>query len=159
MILRFIARSLPTVMFWGFIVGAGSSCAALPSSAVSVLENAEQFQIYRLEPYTTEPPKPDDKVFHDHIVLAQTDVKDANVRQKIADVVNRGVRQGGSQAKCFNPRHGIHALQGGKTVDLVICYECSAIEVGENGHWKTVTTSDVQSELDEAFQSAGMAAP
>lgn len=36
----------------------GMGCSSLPSSAVGVLESAEQFQIYRLEPYGAEPPKP-----------------------------------------------------------------------------------------------------
>lgn len=34
---------------------------------------------------------------------------------------------------CFNPRHGIRAVSGGKTVDLLICFECRHVEVYENG--------------------------
>lgn len=138
---------------------AGSGCSSLPASAVGVLENADQFQIFALEPYATNEPKPTDTVFHGHVVLARAEVKDPKVRAKIAFIVERGVRQGGMQAKCFNPRHGVHAMQGKRTVDLVICYECSAVEVVEDGNATTVTTGDVQSELDEAFQAAGVSRP
>jgi hypothetical protein len=41
----------------------------------------------------------------------------------------------------------------------VICYECSALEVVEGGSSKTLTTGDVQSELDEAFRAAGVSRP
>lgn len=136
----------------------GMGCSSLPSSAVGILESAEQFQIYRLEPYGAEPPKPGETVFHDHVILGQADVKDSATKEKITSIVNRGIRQGGTQAKCFNPRHGIHAVRAGKTVDLVICYECSAVEVGENGQWSTLVTGDVQSDLDAAFKAAGIPA-
>lgn len=144
---------------FALLLAAGSGCSTLPSSAVAVLESADQFEIYRLEPHATEDPNPEAKVFRGHTILARAEVKDANARLKIAEIVSRGVRHGGTQAKCFNPRHGVHAIQGRKTVDLVICYECSAIEVGENNQWTTVTTGDVQSELDAAFQAAGISSP
>jgi hypothetical protein len=31
--------------------------------------------------------------------------------------------------KCFEPRHGVRAMAGGKTVDLVICFACSEVQV------------------------------
>ena len=138
-----------------FVFAAGG-CASLPASAVHVLDHAEQYRILVLEPYATEQPKPTDSVFHGHVVLAQTDVKDPKVQAKISDIVNRGVRKGGTQAKCFNPRHGIHASYAGHTVDLVICYECSALEVVEDSRGTTIETGDVQPELDDAFHAAGL---
>jgi len=136
-------------------VAAGAGCGGLPASATGVLEGAEQFQIYRLEPYG-EAAKPGETVFRGHVIEARAEVKDAQSKAKITDIVNRGIRRGDTQAKCFNPRHGIHAVRAGKTVDLVICYECSAVEVGENGVWSTMTTADVQSDLDAAFEAAGI---
>ena len=139
-----------------FLGLSGMGCSALPSSVLGVMERADQYEIYRLEPYGAKEPKPGEKVFHNHVVLGQAEVKDAQLRAKITDIVNKGVRQGGTQAKCFNPRHGIHAVQRGVTVDLVICYECSTVEVGDNGKWSTVTTGDVQADLEEAFRASGL---
>jgi hypothetical protein len=141
-----------------FFVFAGG-CSSLPDSAVGVLESADQFQIFALEPYGANEPKPTDTVFQGHVVLAQADVKDPKMQEKIAFIVDRGVRQGGSQAKCFNPRHGVHATKGKRTVDLVICYECSAVEVVEDGNTTTLTTGNVQSDLDDAFRVAGVTRP
>lgn len=124
-----------------------------------MLEGADAFKIYALEAYASEAPAPGAEVFHGHEVLAQAEIKDAKVRSNITSIVNRGVRKGGDQAKCFNPRHGIHATQAGRTVDLVICYECSTIEVVENGNTTTVVTGDVQADLDEVFHAVGVAQP
>ena len=33
------------------------------------------------------------------------------------------------EKKCFNPRHGIRATHDGKTVELVICFECSSFDI------------------------------
>jgi hypothetical protein len=134
----------------------GMGCSSLPTPVVGVLESADSYEIYRLEPNGAEAPKAGEEVFHNHVILGRAEVKDKQLQTKITDIVNKGVGQGGTQAKCFNPRHGIHAVRGTSTVDLVICYECSTVEVGDNGRWSTVTTGDVQSDLDAAFRSAGL---
>jgi len=134
-------------------------CGSLPDSAVAVLDRPDSFQILALEPHPTGEAQPGVERFHGHGVLAKADVADPKARERIVDIVNRGVRKGGTQAKCFNPRHGVHAVQGGRAVDLVICYECSALEVVEDGHGTTLGTGDVQPELDEAFRAAGVVRP
>ena len=66
----------------------------------------------------------------------KTAVKDAKVRAAILKSLNmahpgeRGHRRSLLQsAACFNPRHGIRATHDGKTVDLVICFECFSLQV------------------------------
>ncbi|MDC3960559.1 hypothetical protein [Polyangium jinanense] len=134
-------------------------CSSLPDSAVAVLEGADSFQVLALDPDRGEEPPPGVETFHGHQVLAKGDVEGPEARERIAGIVNAGVRKGGTQAKCFNPRHGVHAVQGGRTVDLVICYECSALEVVEDGRSTTLPTGDVQADLDEAFRAAGVIRP
>lgn len=152
-------RSSCQLVFVALFVFSGIGCSSLPSSAVAVLEHADAFEIYALEPNGAEEPKPGAEVFHGHAILVRAEVKDRNAQEQITEIVNHGVRKGGTQAKCFNPRHGIHATRGGHSVDLVICYECSAIEFGEDGYFTTVTTGNVQADLDDAFRAAGVSRP
>lgn len=30
---------------------------------------------------------------------------------------------------CFNPRHGIHVIRDGETIDFLICFECYSLEM------------------------------
>src|SRR6266511_2767014 len=41
----------------------------------------------------------------------------------------RAINYGSMPAACFNPRHGLRAEMNGKSVDLVICFECSGLIV------------------------------
>lgn len=134
-------------------------CGSLPDSALAVLHGADSFQVLALEPEHGEEPAPGAETFHGYQVLAKGDVADPEARERIVDIVNAGVRKGGTQAKCFNPRHGVHSVRGGRTVDIVICYECSALEVVEDGRATTLPTGDVQADLDEAFRAAGVIRP
>ncbi|MDI1483484.1 hypothetical protein [Polyangium sp. y55x31] len=134
-------------------------CGSLPDSAMAVLHEADSFQVFALEPEHGEEPPPGVETFHGYQVLAKGDVAHPKAREHIIDIVNAGVRKGGTQAKCFNPRHGVHTVRGGHTVDIVICYECSALEVVEDGRSTTLPTGDVQADLDEAFRAAGVIRP
>ena len=72
--------------------------------------------------------------FHGWKVLGQTTIKDADVRKKVLDAVLKGIQENkGEAANCFQPRHGLHATHEGKTVDLVICFECLQIRAYGDG--------------------------
>ncbi|MBN9122709.1 MAG: hypothetical protein J0I06_26790 [Planctomycetes bacterium] len=45
----------------------------------------------------------------------------------------KGVTEGDKGARCFVPRHGVRAVHGGKTYDLVICFECGWVYVFVDG--------------------------
>jgi hypothetical protein len=52
----------------------------------------------------------------------------------LADALRLGAEDNfGIAAGCFNPRHGLRLKGGGKSVDLVICFECLQVEVFVNG--------------------------
>jgi len=69
----------------------------------------------------------------------------------------------GNGAKCFDPRHGIRATAKGKTVDLVICFECNWVYVyydnDENRQHVAVTTREPQAVLDKTLKDAGVPLP
>src|SRR5262249_56401493 len=67
--------------------------------------------------------------FHGWKVLGSTTVKDAETVKKLAAAFKKGVEENnGIVAACFNPRHGIRLTHDGKTVDLVICFECFSVQ-------------------------------
>jgi hypothetical protein len=57
-------------------------------------------------------------------VLGKTMVK-ADTRKQLVETFLKGMEGKIDPAKCFDPRHGIRATHGGKTVELVICFHCS----------------------------------
>jgi hypothetical protein len=70
----------------------------------------------------------------------------------------RAFRNDGRVAACFNPRHGIRASREGKTIDLVICFECLQVyvyaEEGRQGSF--LTTSSPQPVFDQVLREAGV---
>ena len=94
----------------------------LPADVVDILSKAEQFELLSLDP-NSEGDKSKD-AFHEYKVLGKTAVKDAEARKKLIESLTKGMEGEIRPAKCFNPRHGIRATHDGKTVDLVICFEC-----------------------------------
>jgi len=94
----------------------------LPADAVNILVKAEQFELLSLDP-NSEGDKSKD-AFHGYKVLGKTEVKEAGARKKLVESLAKGMEGEIHPAKCFNPRHGISATHDGKSVHLVICFEC-----------------------------------
>lgn len=150
---QFVGR-LSSLTFGAFCLLSGLGCRPALVPALEGLNRTDQFEIYELEPSDAD--YSGKSGFHGFTILKRANVDDSGAQRAIAEIVNRGVRMGGQQARCFNPRHGIHATGSGRTVDLVICYQCSSIIVHENGQSTTLITGDVQGDLDAAFESAGL---
>lgn len=150
---QFVVR-LYSLTFGAVCLLSGLGCRPALVPALESLNRTDQFEIYALEPSDGDRSGP--SAFHGFTIVGRANVDDSSSQRTIAEIVDRGVRMGGNQARCFNPRHGIHATGSGRTVDLVICYECSSIVVHENGQSSTLVTGNVQGDLDAAFQSAGL---
>lgn len=97
----------------------------LPDDVVKVLEKAGELEVYSLDSAQQEK---GNEGWHGVKVLGKTTVKGEDAA-KVAASVKKGVEEGGRGARCFIPRHGIRATYDGKTVELVICFECSWIHV------------------------------
>lgn len=103
----------------------------LPGDARAVLEQAEHFEILSLQPY---PPRSDRPApaflperFHDYRVLGRASVP-VGARWRLLEALYAGVGESPSLgAGCWEPRHGIHAVRGDRTVDLLICFKCIAV--------------------------------
>jgi hypothetical protein len=87
-------------------------------------------------------------------VYGKTELKTAESRKKVLGVAQAA--RPGHGAKCFDPRHAIRATTDGKSVDLLICFECHWVYVfpGEGGETVRLTIGDHQAVLDQILKDA-----
>jgi hypothetical protein len=131
----------------------------LPESALKVLQNATEFELYSIDFANEDKGKTG---FHDMKVVGKTAVKDADVRKKLVSDFVKGTEGTLYPAKCFNPRHGIRATHDGKTVDLVICFECAQFDVyGPDGDRskRLLIGKGPEPALDKVLRDAGVPKP
>jgi len=120
----------------------------------AVLEKADEFEVLSLDPMKLKEKPKDD--FHGYKVLGKTTVKKDD-KKAILDALHAGLKASdGSVADCFNPRHGLRATHDGKTVDLVICFECLAMQtfVGDKSAGTMPTTAAPQKVFDKVLTDA-----
>ncbi len=137
--------------------GACSSGAKLPDVARAALDGAERLELWSLDPTLRETPAADG--FHGWRALGRVTVEDAAERARLVDALAKGVAgNDGVVAACFNPRHGVRAVHDGKTVDLVICFECLQVQmfVDASASEGFLTTSAPQPSFDRVLRAAGV---
>lgn len=93
-------------------------------TALDAFEKATEFELYSLNPKPVR-----EGGFHGWPVLGSTPLKGDGAKQVRAAVEKGRAESDGSVAGCFQPRHGIRIVQGKKTYDLVICFECGSVSV------------------------------
>jgi hypothetical protein len=131
----------------------------IPDTVQTILAKADKFELYSLDPDRGKE-KPKDK-FHGWKVLGKAALKTAETRKKLIEALRKGVKANdGTVADCFNPRHGIRATHQGKTVDLVICFECYSMIIYEGKKTATVlTTGAPQPVFDKVLKEAKVPLP
>jgi hypothetical protein len=129
----------------------------LPEAALAVLSRATDFELLSLDPGSEERSPKDG--FHGYKVLGKTAVKDALVQKRLVKSFAKGMAGDIAPAKCFNPRHGIRATRDGKTVELVICFECSQFDLydasGEEGK-RLLVNQTPEPAFDKVLNDAGL---
>jgi hypothetical protein len=156
----FIARVL--VLAFLIPLAAGSRAKAenkIPDDIQTILEKADKFELISLDPEHLKD-KPADG-FHGWKVLGRTTVKDADVRKTLLAAFEKGVEENkGEVARCFDPRHGIRATYGDKTVELVICFECFQVKAFGDGDLKGfLVTGSPQPAFDKVLTDAKVPLP
>src|SRR5262249_50651629 len=105
----------------------------IPEAGDRLLDKAETFELYSLDPDRKGKAAPVKDGFHGWKVLGKTEVKGKADRKRLNDALRLGVEDNfGMVAACFIPRHGIRLKGGGRTVDLVICFQCFSAQVFVN---------------------------
>jgi hypothetical protein len=98
-------------------------------------------------------------MFHRFPVLGKVDIASSKDRTAILAAIKKGIAKGGEPAKCFFPRHGVKFTQAGKTMEYVICFECSQFVLytdGVKSHEYESTADTAHPILDEHLAGAGI---
>ncbi|MEZ0228867.1 MAG: hypothetical protein ACAI25_09595, partial [Planctomycetota bacterium] len=111
---------------------------AFPDETRAVLEQPDELEVLAL--VCERPPKTGEDVFRGYPVKKRVTVPKEE-RAALIAALYQGIEDGGPVAKCFEPHHGLHAKQGDKTVDLVICFVCLQTQVHDGGRRRTVATT------------------
>jgi hypothetical protein len=150
-------RLIRVVVTWLMVVLPASSLRA-DEGPVKALEAAEQFDLYSLNPEQRD----EKEGFHGWKVLGKTTIKDAATRKQLIEAFKKSVADNkGMAAFCFIPRHGIRLTKDGKTLDLVICFQCMQVKdyVSETAGKGFLITASPQPVFDKVLMDAGVALP
>jgi hypothetical protein len=127
--MRLTAVAITGIVMFQVVAASGRAADnKLPAEAVTILTKPDQFELLSLDPAPDKKDTTKDG-FHDYKVLGKTQVKDADTRKELFTSLTKGMERVDKFAACFNPRHGIRATRDGKTVELVICFECHQLFV------------------------------
>lgn len=126
-----------------------------PDRAARLLRNADMLLVFSLEPVAG---PSDPKGFHGWPVLGQVGVDKEDREEFVKAVLAGAAPKDSERALCFDPRHGIRAVSKDGTVDLVICFECSQVEVfysgGSNDYF--IPNSTLHETLSKRLSKAGI---
>jgi hypothetical protein len=103
-----------------------------PGKEFDCLHDADRFELFSLYPSLRSPPGP--AKFDGHAILGSTVIQDRQTQADLSNALIAGIRSSdGTEAACFNPRHGIRVTTGEIVTDFVICFECQQVEVWRGG--------------------------
>lgn len=111
----------------------------VPAVTYTALQEAEIYEVVSLDPTNAlrvegDPEAPPGNNFHGYRELGRVAITDPAVRKRLNEALQEGARANtGMAALCFDPRHGIHLVHGGKETDLVICFHCLQVQVHGEG--------------------------
>jgi hypothetical protein len=114
---------------------------ALPAATDIVLDKSEKFFLYSLQGECL--PATDMKTmhnFHGYPILGQTRVRVTPQRADLLAALRKGLGKK-SAATCFNPHHGIRAVRGTQTVDLIISFGSEQMEIYDNRGMHQISVS------------------
>jgi hypothetical protein len=113
-----------------------SALAGCGRDSMAGLDTPEQLTLYSIDGRDFESgqePKTEEK-FYGYPVLGKVEITDADKRQEIVAALQQGLAQSDRKlAACFWPRHALRAVERGRTIDYVICFECYQLEAHEGG--------------------------
>jgi hypothetical protein len=130
---------------------AGDKGGKLPEDVVKVLEAAEVIEIESIDPSV-------DKGAGGWKSLGKTLVKDADTRKQVREALYKSAAEGKGLAKCFEPRHIVRASANGKSVELVICFQCDRIHItrGKDNHDIVAISAAAEPVLNKILKDAGV---
>lgn len=105
--------------------------SSFPLDSSALLEKPDTLVLYELDPTRRKPA--DGATFHGWSVVKQMDVPPPQ-QKELTDALFTAMAEQKVGARCFIPHHGLRAMKGGKTVDLVLCFTCQWVVIHHEGH-------------------------
>lgn len=133
------------------------ACAEpVPSDLRKLLDKAEAVELISLDP-SVDGAKDG---FHGYKVMGSVKLE-TKERAKLLAAFYKGIADSdGVVAACFIPRHGLRAMADGKTVEVVICYQCLSMKVYIGGKAESaLTTGDPAETLNAMLKAAKVPLP
>jgi hypothetical protein len=99
------------------------------------LDKADRIDLFRLNPSgLPEGNKEGKKEFRRYEVLSELRVEAKEQRKEATAFLGKTLHWNEwRMALCFNPRHGLRAVCGKRTLDFLICFECNRAQIFEGG--------------------------
>lgn len=100
-----------------------------------VLEQADTVTLYTVNPTRVVDGKlsPEAERFRGYGILGTSEITDPAERRRLVEAVYEGLEaEGAGPASCFLPRHALRFRKGGRTIDALICFQCTWIYLYED---------------------------
>ncbi len=117
-----ISLLITAVIFWNYLrqPDAEQIAQVFPNNSYQIFNRGEKITLYSLEPKES---IDGNETFHGYKILKETLIDSSSKQFLLKRSLTNGMI-GSHGAACFNPRHGLRIVDGEKTVDIVICFEC-----------------------------------
>lgn len=165
--LAVLTVSLPVATFAG-TTNAPAKPGGLPPELNDFLRTADTFILFSIEPFPGGQ-APSTNTFCGRTVVGRLAIKRPETRASLMDALDKGIRAippppPGIPAPlpdCFFPRHGIRAIKGDETIELLICFECSQVQVSSNKNrsWFFMTDNKPASTFNGVLKRNHIALP
>lgn len=114
------------------LTGVDRFSAVFLDQGQAILEEAPQITVMALSPEEERVPlfsfrRKAVESFHGYRIL-RTIVIRGETKSALLGKLYTALAEDAEPARCFNPRHGIRANSGSRSVDLLICFECRQIK-------------------------------
>lgn len=143
------------------VAGANLSVAkrekTFPGDSYSTFNGGQRLTLFSLDPSPVEGEK-SKETFRGYTVLGKVLIAGSGLQADVKKSLYRAINVGWVQAACFNPRHGLRAEMNGKSVDLVICFECSSLLVyaGEEEGGAAISSISAERLYNRILRDAGV---
>jgi hypothetical protein len=135
------------------LILACSSCydpPKTPAEYSKLLVDADKVTLYSLDGWDVECLKESNKKAEklcDYPILGKIEITDAQTRKELVEAVSKGLEGNAAAAACFVPRHALRTVRSGRTVDCLICFECTQVQIHYGSDFKTIPIDKSPQEL------------
>jgi hypothetical protein len=96
--------------------------------------------------------------FHGFPVLGKVEISDAAARREIIGALKDGMARAPAMPRpCYWPRHGLRIVANGLILEVVICFECEALQIFDGEQMRQgLINRDAKPEFDKPLRDAGV---